>query len=160
MNEVGKSGFGCRSRFDWARWIPSYRSSGASLLSEQQGSSHHEQIGQRAGHEQAIGILGDAAVAHLGETEEAFDHQKRALAFRPHPRFVSILGAFGIGQRPVAARLGLGKVAGLGRHASNRFGLPDVGRVTPHPCFIAMQQLRQFLAIVHVGRRRYHRVDS
>src|SRR6266540_5004409 len=47
-------------------------------LSSEQAPARHEQIGQRAGHEQAIGVLRDAAVAHLVESEDALQNPNRS----------------------------------------------------------------------------------
>ena len=44
-----------------------------------------EQIGQRAGDEQAVGILLQPAVAHLGEAEHPLDDADRM--FDPGPYF-------------------------------------------------------------------------
>src|SRR5713226_9251679 len=40
----------------------------------EQALPHHEQIRQRAGDHEPVRVLGEAAVAHLGEAEDAFDH--------------------------------------------------------------------------------------
>ena len=76
MNRVVEFGFFSLSRRIYARLALFGCSSGVALPCTQQRSSHHEQIGQRTGDEQPVGILGDAAVAHLGEAKKALDHQK------------------------------------------------------------------------------------
>ena len=105
MNLAGESHFGLPLRLARTEFVSFSRSSGAPLLSEQQRSSHHVQIGQRTGDEQSVGVLGHAAVAHLGKAEDALDDQKRMLALGAHLRFVSILGALGRRQRIIATRL-------------------------------------------------------
>jgi IS5 family transposase len=47
--------------------------------------AHHEQIGQRAGHEQAMGVLLQPAIAHLGKAEHPLDDPDRV--FDPGPHF-------------------------------------------------------------------------
>ncbi len=47
--------------------------------------SCHEDIGQRTGHEQAIRVLCDATVAHLGEAEHALHYADRVLDARAYP---------------------------------------------------------------------------
>ena len=37
----------------------------------------HEQIGQRAGHDQAVSVLLEPAIAHLGEAEHPLDDPNR-----------------------------------------------------------------------------------
>ncbi len=139
MNQVVESGVSRLSRLVYARYVLFPCSSGVALPYTQQRSSHHEQIGQRTGDEQPVGVLGDAAVAHLGEAEEPLDHQKRMLALGAHLRFVSILRPLHSAQRLVAARLGLREVARVGRNTSDYLGLPDVGTIAPYPRLSAVQ---------------------
>ena len=47
--------------------------------------AHHEQIGQRAGHEQAMGVLLQPAIAHFGKAEHPLDDPDRM--FDPGPHF-------------------------------------------------------------------------
>src|ERR1700730_5052994 len=61
----------------------------------QQMPARHKQIGEGAGHEQAMGVLIEAAIAHLDETEHPLDDPDRMLdlgsyfglvtVFRPLP---------------------------------------------------------------------------
>ncbi len=139
MNRVIESGFSLLSRLVYVRFARFPCLSGVPVLCAQQRSSHHEQIGQRTGDEQPVGILGDAAVAHLDEAEEPLDHQKRMLALGAHLRFVSILRPLHSAQRLVAARLGLREVARVGRNTSDYLGLPDVGTIAPYPRLSAVQ---------------------
>jgi len=44
-----------------------------------------KQIGQRAGHDQAVGVLVQPAIAHLGEAEHPLDDADRM--FDPGPHF-------------------------------------------------------------------------
>ena len=41
------------------------------------------QIGECTGDEQAVGILGEAAIAHTGKVEDALDGQERVFALGP-----------------------------------------------------------------------------
>ncbi len=41
--------------------------------------AHHPQIAQRKHHQQLVGVLGQAPIAHLAMAELAFDHAKRML---------------------------------------------------------------------------------
>jgi hypothetical protein len=45
--------------------------------------ARHKQIGERAGHDQAMSVLFEAAIAHLGKTEHPLDDPDRML----DPRF-------------------------------------------------------------------------
>src|SRR5215472_14361478 len=48
-------------------------------LAAQLMAARHKQIGQRAGHEQAVGVLCEPAIAHLGEAEHPLDDPDRML---------------------------------------------------------------------------------
>jgi len=56
----------------------------------QQMSACHEQIRERAGHEQAMSVLDQAAATHLGEAEHPLDDPDRMLDFRPHLRLGAV----------------------------------------------------------------------
>src|ERR1700753_3775153 len=47
--------------------------------------AHHEQVGQRAGHQQAMRVLLQPAIAHLGKAEHPLDDPDRM--FDPGPHF-------------------------------------------------------------------------
>ena len=49
----------------------------------QQMAARHEQIGERAGDEQAVRVLVEPAVAGLGEAEDALDDEERVLNLGP-----------------------------------------------------------------------------
>ena len=54
-------------------------------LAAQEMAARHEQIGQRAGHEQAMSVLLQPAIAHLGKAEHPLDDPDRM--FDPGPHF-------------------------------------------------------------------------
>ena len=64
-------------------------------LQSQQFPANQIQIGQRTGYEQAIGILHQPAVAHLGKSEDALDDQERMLNFGTYPRLRGVLRPLG-----------------------------------------------------------------
>ena len=81
--------YGVIGRF-WCRIGVSARFAGLvadtlDLLAAQQMPARHEQIGQRAGHEQAMSVLRQPAIAHLGEAEHPLDDPDRM--FDPGPHF-------------------------------------------------------------------------
>src|SRR5262245_20970395 len=63
------------------------------LLQAQQAFAHHKEVGQRAGNHQAVPVLGESSVAHLGETEDPLDHSYRMLHSHPDSRLPAIRGA-------------------------------------------------------------------
>src|SRR5262252_2060090 len=60
------------------RWRDTLR-----LLQAQQTFPHDEEVRQGAGDDQSMGVLRQAAVTHLGEPEDAFDHADRMLDLGP-----------------------------------------------------------------------------
>src|SRR5215470_20403874 len=63
------------------------------LLQAQQAFANHKEVGQGAGDHQAMAVLRQAAVAHLGEAEDPLDHPNGMLHSNPDPRLPSIRGA-------------------------------------------------------------------
>ena len=53
-------------------------------LAMQQMPAYHKQIGERAGHEQAMSVLLEPAIAHLGKAEHPLDDPDRMLDPGPH----------------------------------------------------------------------------
>src|SRR6059036_3489109 len=65
------------------------------LPATQQMAAHHEQVGKRTGHEQAMGVLGQAAIADLREAEHPFDDADGMLDLGPHLRLGPVLRPLG-----------------------------------------------------------------
>lgn len=126
----------------------------------QQVPAHHKNIRQGAGDKQPMGILGDSAIAHFDKAKHSFNDPDWVLASGSDPGFIAVSGAFGSRERLVSARLLLREVARLWSNGSDRLGLPAIGRVPPHPGLIAMQELRQRWAVVHVRRSGRYRMDE
>src|SRR5215831_6454614 len=49
--------------------------------------TRHKQIGKRAGHDQAMRVPFEPAIAHLGKTKHPLDDPDRMLDLGPHLRF-------------------------------------------------------------------------
>src|SRR6266568_1496930 len=110
-------------------------------LSPEQVPARHEQIGQRTGHEQAIGVLRNAAVAYLVESEDALQNPNGVLDLGANARFGSILQSILPRELAIAPRLGLGEVARVRGERANRLGLAAVGGIAVDAGFSAVQQL-------------------
>src|SRR6266702_822934 len=98
-------------------------------LQSHQAVSHHVQIGERTGDEQSIGVFRDPTIAHLGETEDAFDDADGVLDPSTHARARPIDRALTRLQVLVAAPALLSEVF---RRRSQRFdhrALPGVSAV-------------------------------
>ena len=52
--------------------------------------TRHEQIGERAGHDEAMSVLFEPAIAHLGEAEDPLDDPDGMLDLGPHLRFGAV----------------------------------------------------------------------
>src|SRR6266508_6646028 len=98
-------------------------------LSSEQMPARHEQVGQRTGHEQAIGVLRDAAIAHLGESEDALQNPNGVFDLGADTRLGSILQSILSRELAIAPRLGLSEVAGVRGDRANRLGLAAVSGV-------------------------------
>lgn len=107
-----------------------------------------------------MGILRQALVAHLGKSELALHDAKDMLDLGPHARLVAVAGALRFGQFAVPAALVLSKIAGPGRLIGNGLCLAGVGRITPHPGFLSVEQVANNDRIVDVGGRGYHGMDQ
>src|SRR3989442_15723443 len=132
---------------DGARFLKTLR-----LLQAQQALAHHEEVGQRTGDDQAMPVLRQAAVAHLSEAEHALDHPNGMLDSDPDPRLPPIRGA--------APGPAMREVPGVGRADTQHAGLPRIRRIAPDASFLTMQQPRQDVTVMDVGRRYFDRVNE
>src|SRR6266540_4762257 len=108
-------------------------------LSSKQMPARHEQIGQCTGHEQAIGILRDAAVAHLVESEDALQNANGVLDLGTNARFGSILQSILSRELAIAPRFGLSEVVGVWGGRANRLGLAAVSGIAVDASLSAVQ---------------------
>jgi hypothetical protein len=123
-------------------------------------TSRHEQIRQCRHNEQAIAILHHAAVADLGKAKDAFDDEEGVLNLGTHARLSAVLLLLRFGESPVTKPLLVGEVMRLGCGLGDQLLLAGVDGVAIHSLFVAMQQLRDAVLVMLVGRRGHHRVDQ
>ncbi len=126
----------------------------------QEPSPCHIQIRQPAADLEPVGILGEPAVPNLGPPEDPLDHQERMFDFRTDPRLDAVAGALRLAQRPIAMGFGLDETFGIGSILLNDVALPAVGCIAPDPRLLPVQQLRQHLAVMHIGRRGGDRMNQ
>src|SRR6266516_1428255 len=98
-------------------------------LSPEQMPARDVQIGQSTGHEQAMGVLRDAAVAHLVESEDALQNPNGVLDLGANARFGSILQSILPRELAIAPRFGLSEVVGVWGDRANRLGLAAVSGI-------------------------------
>ena len=126
----------------------------------QQSSSCHVHVRQRTRHKQALRILHQPTVAHLGKAELALDHAEQMFDLGAHPALGGVGGPLRRRQRPAARPLVVGKVLRLRGLRLDHRPLPVISAIAPHPCLSPMQQLAQHLAVMHMGGGHRRRVDE
>lgn len=107
-----------------------------------------------------MSIFVQPTVSHLRESELAFNDAELVLHFCSDSRLVFVIGAFRLGQLPVATTLGLGEVPGSWCMISDCLFLSAVRRVAPNSRFLAMEQVGQYLGIMNIGRRCDHGMNQ
>jgi hypothetical protein len=117
-------------------------------------------IDQGASDVQSLGVLGDAAIAHFGKTEDALEDQERMLDPGAHARFIAVLALLNdIDPVPVTVTP-MRHVPRSRRVFSYDCALFLIGRVAPHAALPAVQQHGQRERVVHVGRACRYRVNE
>src|SRR6266550_7173767 len=104
-------------------------------------AARHEQIGQRAGHEQTMGVLVEPAVAHLGKAEHPLDDPDRMLDPGPHFGFGAVFRSLDLIHDAAVVVAAIDEIPGLGSVLPDHRALAAVGLITPHAGLVAMQQL-------------------
>jgi len=122
--------------------------------------SDHEQIRQTASHEQAFDIFIQPPVPNLSKPKDALDNEKGMLNLGANLVFHPVLLLFCIAQWPVARAFSIGEITDPGRASEKGFYLSTGRRIAPNTGFFAMQQIRQHLAVMNIGRRGGHRVNQ
>src|SRR5215469_4947999 len=100
--------------------------------------ARHEQIDERAGHEQAMSVLLEPAITHFGETKHSLDDPDRMLDFGPHLRFGAVFRPLGLVDNTAMAIAPVDKVSRARCVLADHCPLAAVGLVAPHagslPC--------------------------
>ena len=73
-----------------------------------------EQIGQRVDHDQAVGVLLQPAVAHLGEAEHPLDDADRMFDPGPHVGLGTIFRPLGLIYHTAVAVAAIGEILAFG----------------------------------------------
>src|SRR5215469_15060337 len=107
-------------------------------LAAQQMPARDEQIGQCAGHDQAMSVLLQPAIAHLGKAEHPLDDPDRMFDPGPHFGLGTIFRPLDLiddAAVPVAA---IGEVLGLGGVLPDHRTLAAVGLIAPYAGLLAV----------------------
>ena len=117
-------------------------------------------VDQRQHRKQAVGVLGQAPVAHLGKAPNFLEREKRVLHLGARLALGGVDLFVPLAQRRVAVRALIGEVPGFGRTLFENCLLARIGTVTIQARLLAMQQVAQLLAVVCVGRSHAGAVDQ
>src|SRR6201998_2431738 len=116
-------------------------------LTAQEMAARYEQMGQRASHEQAMGVLLQSAIAHLGKAEHPLDDADSMLDPSPHFRLGAAFPPLDLIDNTAVTVAAIGEIAGSGRMLPDHRSLSAIGLVTPHTGLLPMQQLGQHRAV-------------
>src|SRR5215472_2523138 len=92
--------------------------------------ARHEQIGERAVHEQAMSVLRQSAIAHLDKVKHSLNDPDRMLDPGSHFRFGAVFRPLDLIDNTAVAIAAIGEIAGFGR---DHCPLSAVGLITPYP---------------------------
>jgi hypothetical protein len=90
----------------------------------------HEQIGQRAGHEQAMSVLLEPAITHLGKAEHPLDDPDRMFDLGPHFGLDTIFRPLDLIHNTAVAVAAIDEILGLWCVLPDRRPLAALGLVT------------------------------
>jgi hypothetical protein len=117
------------------------RSRGAHLRREL--PTEQVEIGQGEGREEAGGVLGQPAVAHLREAPEPLHHVKRVLAAGPRLRALPVGASLRGGQRPLVRAAAVDAVPDAVGGGALAVKLAPIRLVGVECLLLAVQELRQ-----------------
>src|SRR5215831_18808860 len=103
-------------------------------------AARHEQIGQRAGDKQAMEVLAQPAIAHLGKAEHSLDDPDRVFDPGPHFGLGAVFRSLDLIDNTAVAIATIGEIPSLGRARSDHRPLAAVSLITPYPGLLPMQQ--------------------
>src|SRR5262249_58242195 len=119
-----------------------------------------KQIGERAGDDEAMSILYEPAIAHLGEAEDPFDSPDRMLHFGPHFRFGAVFRPLDLVHDAAMAIAAVDEVLrARGMPAGHRPPTP-IGLIAPHAGVVPLPPLRPHPTFGAIFPRRHRRPDQ
>jgi len=102
--------------------------------------AHDEQIGQRTGHQQAMRVLLQTAIAHLGKAEHPLDDPDHMFNPGPHFGLGAVFRPLDLIDNTAVAVAAIGEIPGLGRALPDYRPLAAVSLITPYPGLLAVQR--------------------
>src|SRR4030095_14076268 len=94
-------------------------------------AARHKQIGERAGHEQAVGVLGEPAIAHLGKAEHPLDDPDRMLDPGAYLGLGAVFPPLDLIHHTAVAVSAIGEISGLWCMLADHRPLAAIGLI-PH----------------------------
>src|SRR5947207_1130001 len=117
-------------------------------------AAHCKQIGQRTDHEEAMRVLLQTAIAHLGKAEHPLDDPDHMFNPGPHFGLGAVFRPLDLIDNTAVAVAAIGEIAGPGRALPDYRPLAAVSLITPYPGLLAVQQIGQHRTVGDIGRRR------
>src|SRR2546430_17004974 len=103
--------------------------------------ARHKQIGQRAGHEQAMRVLLQPAIAHLGKAEHPLDDPDRMLDPGPHFGLGTIFRPLDLIAKATVAVAAFYEILGLWCVLPDHRPLTAVSMSTTHTGLLAVRHI-------------------
>ena len=94
-------------------------------------AARHEEIGQRAGYEQAMQVLRQSAIAHFGKAKHPLDDPDRMFDPGPHFGFGAVFCPLGFINYIAVTVAAIGEIPGLGGVLPDYHPLAAVSLITP-----------------------------
>jgi hypothetical protein len=142
--------YGISTPSAWPFWVTEVLKSGLlETLRLQKSSSTQVQIGQSEVYHEAIGVLGDAAIANFFKAEDALEDVESMFDSRTHARFRSVRHSFAIGDG--FEREEWRCVKSLAHGAFARISaVAAICRVAPNARLVAAQEIADHAVVVNV----------
>jgi len=125
----------------------------------QQVSPGQVQLGQSTDDKKPVGVFIQSSIADLSESEYSLD-QEEVFDLGAYLRFGAVPGAVFFSQVTITIAFLDSKVLGLWRMFAEHLILSAIGRIAPDAGFLSMQQVRQELAVMDIGRSGCNRMDQ
>ena len=102
-------------------------------------AARDEQIGERTGHDQAMSVLFEPAIAHLGKTKHPLDNPDRMFHLGPHFGFGAVFGPLDLVDNTTVTVAAIGEIPRPGRMLPDQRPLAAIRLVAPHAGFVPVQ---------------------
>jgi hypothetical protein len=106
-------------------------------------ATRDEQIGESTGHDQAMRVFFEPAIAHLGKAKHSLDNPDCVFDLGPHFGFGAVFGPLDRIDNPTVTAAAIGEIPCPGRMLPDHRPLAAIRLVAPHAGFVAVQQICQ-----------------